>query len=61
MILAGGVQDNGEGQMKTYKFFEGELFGMEKTIQYLVEDYLNLCYTIELRSLRETNFVVYLS
>jgi len=39
MILAGGVQDNGEGQMKTYKFFEGELFGMEKTIHHLVEDY----------------------
>ena len=39
MILAAGVEDNGEGQLKTYKFFEGELFGMEKTIQHLVEDY----------------------
>ena len=39
MIIAGGVRDNGEGQPKTYTFFEGELFGMEKTIQHLVEEY----------------------
>ncbi len=39
MIIAGGVEDNGEGQPKTYKFFEGELFGMERTIQHLVEEY----------------------
>jgi serine protein kinase len=40
MIMTAGVVDNGEGLPKTYKFFEGELFGMEKTIQHLVEDYL---------------------
>ena len=39
MIISAGVQDNGEGKAKTYKFFEGELFGMEKTIQHLVEEY----------------------
>ena len=39
MMLAAGVDDTGEGTPKTYKFFEGELFGMEKTIQHLVEEY----------------------
>ncbi len=39
MIVAGGVDDPGEGQPKTYQFFEGELFGMERTIQHLVEEY----------------------
>ena len=40
MIIAGGVEDPGENQPKEYTFFEGELFGMEKTIQHLVEEYL---------------------
>ena len=40
MIVAGGVEDPGEGQPKTYTFFEGELFGMERTIQHLVEGIL---------------------
>ena len=39
MISAAGVEDPGEGQPKVYKFFEGELFGMERTIQHLVEEY----------------------
>ena len=39
MIVSAGVDDPGEGQPKTYKFFEGELFGMERTIQHLVEEY----------------------
>ncbi len=39
MIVSAGVQDNGENQLKTYTFFEGELFGMERTIQHLVEEY----------------------
>ena len=39
MITAAGVEDVGEGQPKVYTFFEGELFGMEKTIQHLVEEY----------------------
>jgi serine protein kinase len=39
MIVAAGVEDPGEGQPKVYKFFEGELFGMERTIQHLVEEY----------------------
>jgi serine protein kinase len=39
MIVLAGVEDPGEGLPKVYKFFEGELFGMEKTIQHLVEEY----------------------
>src|ERR1700712_3466896 len=39
MIISAGVQENGENQAKTYTFFEGELFGMERTIQHLVEEY----------------------
>jgi len=39
MIVAAGVEDPGEGQPKVYQFFEGELFGMERTIQHLVEEY----------------------
>ena len=39
MIAAAGIQDNGEGKPKTYKFFEGELFGMERTLAHLVEEY----------------------
>ena len=39
MIIAAGVEETGEGQPKSYQFFEGELFGMEKTIQHLVEEY----------------------
>ncbi len=39
MITSAGVEDTGEGQPKVYTFFEGELFGMEKTIQHLVEEY----------------------
>ena len=39
MIVSAGVEDQGEGQPKVYTFFEGELFGMEKTIQHLVEEY----------------------
>ncbi len=39
MIQSAGVRDNGEGLSKTYTFFEGELFGMERTIQHLVEEY----------------------
>ena len=39
MIIAAGVEDMGEGLPKSYQFFEGELFGMEKTIQHLVEEY----------------------
>ena len=39
MIASAGVEDPGEGLPKVYKFFEGELFGMERTIQHLVEEY----------------------
>src|SRR5665213_1671716 len=39
MIISAGVEDNDEANAKTYKFFENEMFGMERTIQHLVEEY----------------------
>jgi serine protein kinase len=39
MITSAGVEDRGEGQPKEYKFFTSELFGMERTLQQLVEEY----------------------
>lgn len=39
MIVAAGVKDNGEGKPKTYQFFDNELFGMERTLAHLVEEY----------------------
>ena len=40
MIMSAGVEETGDGQRK-YNFFEGELYGMERTLQQLVEEYLN--------------------
>jgi serine protein kinase len=39
MILSAGVEERGEGQPREYKFFTSELFGMERTLQQLVEEY----------------------
>jgi len=39
MIAAAGSVPGPEGKPTTYTFFEGELFGMEKTLQHLVEEY----------------------
>jgi serine protein kinase len=39
MVMSAGVEDKGEGKPKNYKFFEGEMFGMERTISHLVEEY----------------------
>ncbi len=39
MIAAAGCVPGPEGKPTTYTFFEGELFGMEKTLQHLVEEY----------------------
>ncbi len=39
MIAAAGSVPGVEGKPTTYTFFEGELFGMEKTLQHLVEEY----------------------
>lgn len=41
MIISGGVEDDPVTQTKNYKFFEGELFGMERTLQQLVEEYFS--------------------
>ena len=39
MIAAAGSVPGPEGKPTTYTFFEGELFGMERTLQHLVEEY----------------------
>jgi serine protein kinase len=40
MIMAAGVDDTPEGGRK-YKFFLDDLYGVERTLQQLVEEYLN--------------------
>jgi serine protein kinase len=39
MIISAGVEERGEGQPREYKFFTSELFGLERTLQQLVEEY----------------------
>jgi serine protein kinase len=39
MIVSAGVEERGEGQPREYKFFTSELFGMDRTLQQLVEEY----------------------
>lgn len=39
MIISAGVEERGDGQPREYKFFTSELFGMERTLQQLVEEY----------------------
>jgi serine protein kinase len=39
MIMSAGVEERGEGQPKEYKFFTSELFGLDRTLQQLVEEY----------------------
>jgi serine protein kinase len=39
MIMSAGVEEHGEGQPKEYKFFTSELFGLDRTLQQLVEEY----------------------
>lgn len=41
MIMAAGVEEVGETQQRRYKFFLDDLYGMERTLQQLVEEYLN--------------------
>src|SRR5579859_8155440 len=41
MIIAAGVEEPGDGLPRRYQFFDGELFGIERTLQQLVEEYLN--------------------
>lgn len=39
MIISAGVEERGDGQPREYQFFTSELFGMERTLQQLVEEY----------------------
>ncbi|OYT71816.1 MAG: protein prkA [Armatimonadetes bacterium JP3_11] len=39
MIMSAGVEEHGDGHPREYKFFTSELFGMERTLQQLVEEY----------------------
>jgi serine protein kinase len=39
MIMSAGVGERGEGQPKEYQFFTSELFGLDRTLQQLVEEY----------------------
>ncbi|MDW8207214.1 MAG: hypothetical protein RMJ43_05205 [Chloroherpetonaceae bacterium] len=41
MIMSAGVEEDPVTGTKRYKFFEGELFGMERTLQQLVEEYFS--------------------
>jgi serine protein kinase len=41
MIMSAGVDDAGDGQPRRYKFFLEDLYGVERTLQQLVEEYLN--------------------
>ena len=40
MIVAGGIEESVDGFRK-YKFFADELYGLERTLQHLVDEYLN--------------------
>src|SRR5690348_11846661 len=41
MIMQAGVEDPGDGAPRGYQFFLHEIFGLERTLQQLVEEYLN--------------------
>ncbi len=41
MIIQAGVEDPGDGRPKEYKFFRQDIFGLDRTLQQLVEEYLN--------------------
>lgn len=41
MIMHSGMEDAGEGMPREYKFFRSEIYGLDRTLQQLVEEYLN--------------------
>src|SRR5690348_8228752 len=41
MIMHSGMEDVGEGMPREYKFFRSEIYGLDRTLQQLVEEYLN--------------------
>ncbi|MDR3710678.1 MAG: hypothetical protein P4L33_20450 [Capsulimonadaceae bacterium] len=40
MIMAAGTSDGPDG-VRTYEFFKNDIFGLERTLSHLVEEYLN--------------------
>jgi serine protein kinase len=49
MLMAAGVERRGEHELPNYKFFEGELFGLEKPLQQLVEYFSSAAQRLEVR------------
>ena len=41
MIMASGYEDATETQPRKYKFFLDDLYGVERTLQQMVDEYLN--------------------
>jgi serine protein kinase len=41
MMIRAGVDDPGDGRPKDYKFFRSEIFGLDRTLQQLVEEYFS--------------------
>src|SRR2546423_8701344 len=41
MIMQAGVEDPGDGAPREYKFFRSEIYGLDRTLQQLVEEDLN--------------------
>ncbi len=41
MIVSSGSTEKEEGGFKEYTFFQDDLYGLERTLQHLVEEYLN--------------------
>src|SRR5579885_3542651 len=41
MVTAAGLEESGDGLPRKYKFFQEDLYGMERTLQQLVEEYLS--------------------
>lgn len=39
MLISEGVEERGDGQPKEYRFFTSELYGVDRTLQQLVEEY----------------------
>ncbi|HLK61304.1 MAG TPA: protein prkA [Chthonomonadaceae bacterium] len=41
MIMSAGFEEDSDGKPRKYKFFLDDLYGVERTLQQLVEEYLN--------------------
>lgn len=49
MLVAAGIEPHGDHEFSTYRFFEGELFGVEKPLQQLVEYFNSAAQRLEVR------------